>query len=82
MDERIYIRPTDKVGLELSEVERKLLLDLSLDDHLDRPIRRTPPGQTIPFTLDDLDELGGYVAADANPTENKKRQKQLDRIFE
>ncbi len=33
------------------------------------------------LTLDDLDDLGGYVAAEANHTTDKKLRKKLDAIF-
>lgn len=33
------------------------------------------------YTLDDLDELLGYIAAEANHTLNKKLQKELDALF-
>jgi hypothetical protein len=77
----IHIRPNEKVGLELSEEERQLVLGLFLDDELETPIRKTAAGQCVQMTLDDLDSLGGSVAAEANHEKNKKRQKQLDRIF-
>ena len=34
------------------------------------------------LTLDDLDELGGYIAAEANHTQDKKKGKKLDAIFQ
>ena len=36
---------------------------------------------SVHLTLDDLDELGGCVAAAANHAETVKRQKELYRIF-
>ena len=33
------------------------------------------------FTLDDLDELAGYVAAEANHAKVKKLEKELRRLF-
>ena len=33
------------------------------------------------FTLDDLDELAGYVAAEANHTQDKKQRKEWDQLF-
>ena len=35
----------------------------------------------IHYTLDDLDELAGHVAAEANHTKDKKLQKHLDVVF-
>jgi hypothetical protein len=42
--------------------------------------QREGPGYS--FTLDDLGELMGYVAAEANHAKDKKLQKELDRLFE
>ena len=35
----------------------------------------------IMVSLDDIEELQGHVAAEANHTKNNKLQKELDRIF-
>lgn len=34
------------------------------------------------MSLDDIEDVQGYLAAEANHTENKILQKQLDRIFQ
>ena len=34
------------------------------------------------FTLDDLDDLLGYIAAEANHTKSKKLQKDLDALYD
>jgi len=34
------------------------------------------------FTLDDLDELAGFVASEANHAKNKKLQKEWDHLHE
>jgi hypothetical protein len=34
------------------------------------------------LSLDDIEEIQGYIAAEANHTKNKKLQKELDRIFD
>ncbi|MBW2366843.1 MAG: hypothetical protein JRH15_03055 [Deltaproteobacteria bacterium] len=34
------------------------------------------------FSTDDLDELIGFIAAEASHTKNKKIQKQLDKLFD
>jgi hypothetical protein len=36
----------------------------------------------VRYTLDDLDELLGYIAADANHAKSKKLQKELDGLYE
>jgi hypothetical protein len=34
------------------------------------------------MSLDDIEEVQGYVAAEANHTKNKKLQRELDRLFD
>ena len=34
------------------------------------------------LSLDDIEEIQGYIAAEANHTKNKKLPKELDRIFD
>mgnify|MGYP001792226155 CR=1 FL=1 len=38
-------------------------------------------GIRVDLSLDDLEEIQGYVAAEANHTHNSKRGKELDRLF-
>jgi hypothetical protein len=39
-------------------------------------------GVILNLSLDDIEEIQGYIAAEANHTKNKKLQKELDRIFD
>jgi hypothetical protein len=72
-----------RVGLKLSIEERKLILGgpVHIHERLVELIRATPTGAPILLTLDDLEDLGGYVAAEANRTKDKKLKKKLDTIF-
>jgi len=72
-----------KVGLKLSIEERKLILGSPLHIHqgLAESIRATAMGAPILVTLDELEDLGGYVAAEANHAKDKKLRKKLDAIF-
>ena len=83
---RIRIKPGEKVPLELNERERELILGHTFaDDELTNRLRVVPKKGQRPifrFTLDDLDELGGFVAAEANHTKDKKLRKELDRLFD
>jgi hypothetical protein len=83
MNEPIRIRPGAKVSLELTEEERtRILEDIGyLDPKVEATLRKTPAGQPIKMTLDELDELAGCVAAEANHTKNRKLGKILDGIF-
>ncbi len=83
MRSRKQIEPGSKVGLKLTAAERKLLLDLTcLDDNYAQVIRNTPTAEPVQFTLDDWEDFGGYIAAEANHTENTKLGKKLDAIFD
>jgi len=82
---RKRIRPEEKVPLELNDRERELILNHSLaDPELTDRLRlvRAPNEPPIyRFTLDDLDELAEYIAAEANHAKDKKRQKEWDRLY-
>ncbi len=79
--ERIRIKPTETVPLELNERERELIQNTFADDDLTGRLRVLPKTGDRPifrFTLDDLDELAGFVAFEANHAKNKKLQKEWD----
>ena len=77
------IKRSEKVGIRLTAAERKLVLEEPIHIHakLAEPIRSTATNSPVMLTLDDLDDLGGYVAAEANHTTDKKLRKKLDAIF-
>ncbi len=84
--QRIRIRPNETVPLELNERERELILshtfaDESLTNRL-RAASKKGERPVIRFTLNDLDELAGFVAAEANHTRDKKLRKELDQLFD
>src|SRR4051794_37384960 len=76
------IKRGEKVGLRLTQAERKLLLDalLLIPKEVERAIRSTPVHEPLMFTLDDLEDLAGHVAAGANHAEDKSLRDKLDRI--
>ena len=39
-------------------------------------------GIRVDLSLDDIEEIQGYIAAEANHTDNKKLQKELDGLFD
>ena len=53
-----------------------------LDDNCLLVIAGTPVSKPVMMTLDEIDDLSGYVAAEANHCADKKRQKKLDTVFE
>lgn len=83
---RIRIQPNEKVLLELNERERELILEHTFaDEELTNRLRVVPRKGERPvfrFTLDDLDELGGFVAAEASHTKDKKLRKELEHLFD
>jgi hypothetical protein len=83
MTRKKLIGKEKKVGIKLSIEERKLILEdpIHMHDELADPIRATPTGAPVLLTLDDLEDLGGYVAAEANHTADRKLRKKLDAIF-
>jgi hypothetical protein len=83
MNTRKHIKPGTKIGLKLTASERKFILDslMCLDDNYAQVIRDTPADQPVQFSLDDWDDFGGYIAAEANYTDDKRLGKKLDAIF-
>ena len=83
--ERRQIAPDEKVPLELSDRGRELILKHTFaDEALTGRLRIVPrPGEppAYRFTLEDLDELAGYVAAEANHAKDKKLEKELYRLY-
>jgi len=85
MKPRKQIAVGEKVALELTERERDLIMKHTFagSDLTDR-LRIVPsPGRRpfYRFTLDDLDELAGCVAAEANHAKVKKLEKELRQLY-
>ena len=83
---RKQILPDEKVQLLLTPSERDLILKHAfLNEEIERPLQIAElKGRNliIHFTLDDLDELSGAIAAEANHAKSKVLQRQLDAVFE
>jgi len=84
--QRIRIKPNETVPLELNERERELIQSHTFaDESLTNRLRVVPKKGERPifrFTLDDLDELAGFLAAEANHAKNKILREQLDQLCE
>ena len=84
--ERKRIRPDEKIPLTLNDRERELILQHTFaGDELTARLRIVPQsGETAiyAFNLDDLDDLAGYVAAEANHAKDKKMQKWLQALHD
>src|SRR6266481_3759829 len=78
------IQPGEKVPLNLTAAERTLVLENvnCLDDEYTEAVRGVAPGQPVMLSLDELDDFGGYIAAEANHCKDKRLQKKLDAIFQ
>lgn len=78
------IRPGEKIALKLTKAQRSLLLDslLLIPEEIERAIRSTPATEPLLFSLDDLDDLAGHVAAAANHAANEALAARLDTISE
>ncbi len=78
--------PGERVVLKLNSRERELILEHTsrageLTDRLHFARGPADESTAYGFTLDDLDELASYVAAEANHTKNTKLQRALDRLY-
>jgi len=75
----------ERVPLELTERERDLIIKHTFADNgLTDRLRIVPSPGCRPvyrFTLDDLDELAGYVAAEANHAKVKKLETEFRRLY-
>ena len=82
---RTKIEPDSPVEVLFSPRERDLVIEetfagQNLTDRL-RLARVVGPRLAVGYTLDDLDELVGYVAAAANHTEDEALRDELDALY-
>ena len=77
------IKRGERVGLELSPAERKLLLTglVFLHEEVEAAIRSTAPGGEVMLTLSDLEDLVGHVAGEANHAKTERIKRHLERRF-
>jgi hypothetical protein len=83
MTARKRIRPGEPVPVSFTARERKLIVELNFaEGPLFDQLERTPPQGAAEFlaSLDDIEELQGYVAAEANHSKNRKLQLELDHL--
>jgi hypothetical protein len=76
------IQKYENFGLQLTRLERKLILDSSAAEpkEFTRVIESTPARQPIMMTLDGWRGLVQHIASEANGAEDKKLEKKLDAI--
>jgi len=82
---RTKIAEGQKVPVKLSARDRALIIEYAdLDPDLTGPLEKVPPEAgviNVGYTLYDLDEMLGYVAAAANHCKSKKLEKELDGLY-
>jgi hypothetical protein len=72
-----------KLPVKLTLRERDLIHDETFcDPDFARLAVVEGKGFSVDLSLDDIEEIQGYVAAEANHMKNKKLQKELDRLFD
>ena len=78
------IKRGEKVGLELSKAERKLLLTglVFLHDSVEEALRSTPGGEPIMISLGDFEDMAGHVAGEANHAKSERKEEILSSIYE
>jgi hypothetical protein len=77
MNWRKRIKRGEKIGLELTQTERKLLLTglVFLHKEVEEAIRSNPPADDVRLTVSDLEFLGGHVAGEPTmPRANSVRK--------
>jgi hypothetical protein len=74
----------EKVPLKLTAAQRTLIVDevTCLDQEYEQTIRHTPLTEPIMMTLDELDDLAGFIAAEANHCDQTAKRNRLDAVFE
>jgi hypothetical protein len=80
---RKRIKRGEKVGLALTQTERKLLLTglVFLDKHLEVAIKSTPPGDEVMLTIGDLEVLVAHIAGEANHAQSEWVEKIFSGVF-
>ena len=72
-----------KIPVRLSLRERDLIREETFyDPNFAKQIEPDKKGIRLELTLDDIEEIQGYVAAEANHCEDPKLQRELDHLFD
>lgn len=86
MTARRFIKPGTRIPLRLSVRERDLVVERAfLDPGMESRLRGAALAGTrlvVDLTLDDIDELAGGVAAEANHCKDARVRRVLDGVFE
>ncbi len=77
------IQPDERVPLVLLVEEKQLIVEYTFSGpEYARRLRRFEEGKVRgKFTLEDLEDMRGFVAAEANHTKDTKLEKRLDALW-
>jgi len=82
---RRKIQAGEKIAVRMTARDRTLLLDHAFSDpeYAER-LRPAPSGRGLvgDYSLDDLEDILGYIAAEANHTKDKKLRRELDALYD
>jgi hypothetical protein len=86
MSRRKKIEQGEKVEIAFTPRDRELVLRHTLaGPEVARPLtmsRRTDGRHVVRYTLDDIDDLLGFIAAEANHTKDRKLQRELRGLYD
>lgn len=79
---RIKINEDTAVPVVLSAAQRELIRQVVPDPKLLKAFLEAVPGSkhTVYYTLYDIEEVIGFVSAEANHATDRKKQRQLDQL--
>ena len=76
----------ERIKIKLTIEERDLIISHTFaDDFLTQRLRDAETNEKqikVTFTLEELDDLAGFIAAEANHSEDKKLVKKLDDLYD
>ena len=76
----------EQIDINFTIAERDLIINQTFaDDHLIERLQRAElKGKYIKvlYTLDEIDDLAGFIAAEANHTEDRTLQKKLEILYD
>lgn len=80
------IRPEQRLDFRLTPRERDLIIERTfIDAEMEERLRAAPPfgsRLTVQLTLDDVDDLAGHVAAEANDCAEPRVRQALEAVYE
>lgn len=83
---RKQIRPDTRLGFILSTGERDVIVERTfIDSEMEQWLRDAPTSWSnvkVALTLDDVEDLAGHIAAEANHCEDKRVRRSLDAVYD